>query len=95
MTQAAGIRDFRIRLLGGVHRQLLLRPEGRQDLGRVRRREHLRYGSVLDVLAVDGDRVTAGQLPDHIQLRLGGRPRDGDLSGHSCGTVRSDDDLFA
>ena len=37
---------------------LLLRPERRQDVGGVRRREHLRYGAVLGILAVDGYRVT-------------------------------------
>jgi YD repeat-containing protein len=45
-------------------------PRRRQDKRGIRRREHLRDGDLLHVVAVGGDRVGPGGLPDHLRLRL-------------------------
>ena len=72
--EPARVPDDRVRHLRGLDRQLLLRPERRQDRGGDAGRQHRRHRRLRDSspwVVSSATYPDAGGLPDHLQLRLG------------------------
>ena len=89
-------RDDRVRHLGLLHDELLLRPERGHDRSRRARRQHRGRRGLRDLLPMGRERELVpdpGRPRDHLQLRLGRRARVDDLAGDVCCPERDHDVL--